>query len=518
MQPSTYQQAIYDAAVAKPRRNLVIQARAGCGKTSTLLGILAARQAARQVPASAILVAFNRAIAAELRVRAPDWCTVKTLHAVGYAACRWLGVVVAKDQSALALNRALAALPEALRPPIDVPEVRQRELRLAAVRPHLAALRRLVGLAKNQGWSTEDSALTLSDLLDEHGIETPTPSLLCAWAAEILAATLHDPGPTIDFDDMIWLPYVRHLPAPQYDLILVDEAQDLNPPQIALLDALRGPRSQVIAVGDDRQAIYGWRGAGTGVLAELASRLDAIVLPLPRTYRCAAAIVAEAQREVPEYAGHREELGLVATASHTDLLNGARPGDYVLSRTNAPLARICLDLIRRRVSAAIAGRDVAAGLLGLCVGAPSDPLAPLLASLAERADQAAERAAAAPESDSKASAAQRALDNSDTIAALADGLAAIGDLRDRIEALFVDPSDSRSVVLCSTTHKAKGLERPRVWLLRDTYLRTHWRRSGPDETGHDYWIEIPPSQEEHNLLYVAITRAQDALYYVHGGL
>ena len=51
--------------------------------------------------------------------------------------------------------------------------------------------------------------------------------------------------------------------------------------------------------------------------------------------------------------------------------------------------------------------------------------------------------------------------------------------------------------MCSSTHKAKGLERHRVWMLADTY-----RPGG--------------SQEEKNLYYTACTRARSSLFLAYG--
>ncbi|MCU0208914.1 ATP-binding domain-containing protein, partial [Mycobacterium tuberculosis] len=70
------------------------------------------------------------------------------------------------------------------------------------------------------------------------------------------------------------------------------------------------------------------------------------------------------------------------------------------------------------------------------------------------------------------------------------------DLKETIEKLFNDVDDASKVIF-STTHKAKGLERDRVFVLINTY------RYGPGVTG-----------EEANLWYVAVTRAKSELYLV----
>jgi len=73
----------------------------------------------------------------------------------------------------------------------------------------------------------------------------------------------------VDFDDLIALPVellrkdagVRGRCQARFSHLLVDEYQDTNLCQLELLKLLAGERRNVCAVGDDDQAIYGWRGA-----------------------------------------------------------------------------------------------------------------------------------------------------------------------------------------------------------------------------------------------------------------
>ena len=73
----------------------------------------------------------------------------------------------------------------------------------------------------------------------------------------------------IDYDDQIYLlielleqrPNIKKLLTDRYKYILVDEFQDTNPMQSKLIDLLLGESQNVMAVGDDDQSIYGWRGA-----------------------------------------------------------------------------------------------------------------------------------------------------------------------------------------------------------------------------------------------------------------
>jgi superfamily I DNA/RNA helicase len=77
---------------------------------------------------------------------------------------------------------------------------------------------------------------------------------------------------------------------------------------------------------------------------------------------------------------------------------------------------------------------------------------------------------------------------------LCEGTLTIKDLKETIEKLFNDVNDTAKVIF-STTHKAKGLERDRVFVLTNTY------RKGA-------------GGEEDNLWYVAVTRSKSELYLV----
>ena len=64
----------------------------------------------------------------------------------------------------------------------------------------------------------------------------------------------------VDFTDMIEKFNVSEL-CPKYDVIFIDEAQDLSPIQWRMYDILKKNSKHVILAGDDDQAIYGWAGA-----------------------------------------------------------------------------------------------------------------------------------------------------------------------------------------------------------------------------------------------------------------
>jgi len=83
------------------------------------------------------------------------------------------------------------------------------------------------------------------------------------------------------------------------------------------------------------------------------------------------------------------------------------------------------------------------------------------------------------------------------IRALAENSKDMSDLQNRIEWLFEDNPDAGQII-CSSVHKAKGLETERVFLLQESLYRRG----------------VTP--EENNLEYVAVTRAKSHLTIVTG--
>lgn len=107
----------------------------------------------------------------------------------------------------------------------------------------------------------------------------------------------------VDFDDLICLPvrlFEEHPSAlealrARFRWLLVDEFQDTSTIQLSLVSSLAGPGGNLTAVGDDDQAIYGWRGADSRNVREFAQHFPgARILALERNYRSSGAILAAA--------------------------------------------------------------------------------------------------------------------------------------------------------------------------------------------------------------------------------
>ena len=135
---------------------------------------------------------------------------------------------------------------------------------------------------------------------------------LAAQAYAGYAATLRA-YQAVDFDDLIALPVDLFRQHPEVldkwqnrlRYLLIDEYQDTNACQYQLLRLLAGPRAAFTAVGDDDQAIYGWRGADVENLRGLPRDYPNLkLIKLEQNYRSTARILKAANVLI----GHNAKL------------------------------------------------------------------------------------------------------------------------------------------------------------------------------------------------------------------
>lgn len=499
-QPTAEHLAIFDWVTSTSPATMaaLIEAVAGSGKTSTLIQIL------RLIPVTqtVIFLAFNRDAAAEVcnRARAAGLdrpgLAYLTLNSFGFRALlrAFRGVQIDED----VVDRRLRD------------KLEDTEYRLLG-----STVSRLISAAKSQGLvpdgigaTVENGRALLADthanwlaLADRFDIEGPGADEAKALdraieiARKALLAGLRDMS-TIDFDDQLYAVLAHGVAMPTFDWVLVDEAQDLNPVQRHLLRRALKPRSRLIAVGDRHQAIYGFRGADSASLGMIETEYRAQRFALSVTYRCPRAVVALAQEYVPHLtAAASAPEGVVSVADVSKV--AWRADDMVLCRTNAPLIRLAYQLIRNKVPCRVAGRDIGKGLTALVDRLKPRDLADLGAKLSAYKARESDKLVKAGAKEAKL---QALADKVETLAVFVDEADTLQGMLAMIADLFGDKDTGRTTL--SSVHKAKGQERPRVFILNRHLMPSRMAKSAA------------AMEQEKNLIYVALTRAKAELVFI----
>jgi DNA helicase II / ATP-dependent DNA helicase PcrA len=507
-------------AVTSPARPLAILAPAGSGKTRVLTRRIAWRVATGDADASHVLaLTFTRRAAGELAIRLRGLglrggVATGTFHAVAYAQLRahWAG----QGRAAPALLTRKAKL---LSPLLGGGGGGGGPLTVATLAGEIEwAKARLVG---PDGYPEAAGGARR---------RTPVPA---ARVAELYAAyeQAKRKARMVDFDDLLRL--CSHLVETdeafaaaqrwRFQHLFVDEFQDVNPLQLRLLDAWRGPGYDLCVVGDPHQAIYGWNGADAGFLdgfrrlyppAEVIA-LDGNYRSTPQVLEAAADVLRRAEvgdrplratraaGPAVSLAGQADETAEAAAIARAvrDRRGPRAPwsAQAVLVRTHAQVPHVTAALRRAAIPHRVRGggavlddrrvRD-ALDLLRRSDGPLAAVLPDVDALVAEAGDEAA--------ADALAAVAQLAHDHLRLDpAAPAAGFVAwltstVGD--EGVE-------ERRDAVTVATFHAAKGLEWPVVHLagLEDGLVPIAHARTAAQR------------REEARLLYVAMTRAEDEL-------
>lgn len=512
------------AAVLSPGAPLCILAPAGSGKTRVLTRRIARRVLDGSADASHVLViTFTRRAAGELvrrlqRLGLRERVPAGTFHAVAHGLLRQRFEDRGRQPPELLIGRtrlvavALDRLGPASRR-LEVSDV-SNEIDWARARrvppEHYEAEARRAGRRTAAPPEAIAAAYTEYEAVKRHRRVVDFDDLLEWCTREI--------GRDREFADVVRWRF-RHL--------FVDEFQDVNPLQHALLESLRGDRPDLCVVGDPNQAIYGWNGADPELLRRFADdHPGTTTIRLTHTYRSTPQVLAVARAALvdpdPAPVVVRPDgvaPAIVSFPTEADeaagiarfLLDTHRPGSRwsscaVLTRTNAQLGTIEQALRAASIPCRLHG---ATRLLsdpsvrvqfGLAPGEPGSPGS--LRDLADRLDDLV-----GPGREEGSGDAIR------TLAHLAwelledEPLASIDRFRAWIaaggagdDAALGAPGTIDAVDLCSF-HAAKGLEWPVVVVAGvERGLVPH---AGATTTS--------ARAEEARLLYVALSRAEDRL-------
>lgn len=281
-------------AVTMTDKPLLVLAGAGSGKTGVITQkiVWLINQKAMQ-PSNIFAVTFTNKAASEMRQRLSAQLDKASLKKLNISTFHRLGLqFLHSEGKALGLRKGFTILDQG---------------------ESYSALREIIGEAKLtvdektlsariSNWKNEFITPAAALSAAETGLDQASALAYAQYCSLLRACN------SVDFDDLICLPVeilrenqdirdrwqgrVRHL--------LVDEYQDTNTAQYALVQLLVGKFGLLTAVGDDDQSIYSWRGANPENLNQLKVDYPALeVIKLEQNYRssqrilrCANAVIA----------------------------------------------------------------------------------------------------------------------------------------------------------------------------------------------------------------------------------
>lgn len=492
------QLAIMDAAESSPA-SLCIDAVAGSGKTATLV-----ESAKRLNPRLKVLaLAFNSKIKEELSDRLPSHITTSTLNGLGHRA--WQKYT---GRKLIVSDRKVGKIVSDLCKEADLGDAWDSVRRLVS---HAKAVGLAPSTRKNIKPLVEDTQESWEELFYKHDVTLEEG--VSIKAAIQLARSALDISITealsgiIDFDDQLYMTCIFGVGLEKYDVVLVDEAQDLSEIQHTLVARSVTPKGRVIAFGDPKQAIYGFRGAATNSMDSLSLKFNMTHLNLTYSFRCPSLIVKEAQPLVPQIKpAPNAPAGEVLTWEEWSA-EDIELNSVVLCRNVAPIVSLGFKFIRAGIPAYVLGRDMGKGLKKLAGKMSGRTGEDLLRSIREW--ESLEKANARGKQDLELE--HRIGDQAETLA-----IVVIQSKANSPEELILGLSQlfdktSGSITL-STIHRAKGLEWNTVYFLDPWRVPAKFaKRAVENDPLNCAWM----MEQENNLRYIAITRSKNKLIYIY---
>lgn len=371
---SNYQQDILDY-VKLSRGNLLIDAKAGSGKTSTLL--LIADELIKSNK-KCLFLSFNKSIVEELQYKKPELSdSIKTVHSLGMKFCYsylckkhgFNNFDLKLDNKKLRelckayydkyFNKIITGLSSDVMSEQDIKNLHGNLITDFVL---LCNFVRLYGMDFNDRKSIDYLANRFCRHLYQY-IDDGIPNY---W--ELVPAVLNktielfkNPTTTtpdgkplyyIDFTDMIYFPVYFNMQVPSsirdsLDTVLVDETQDLSQLQQLFVRKLNTGFNRFIFVGDRNQSIYGFNGADSKAVDRIKMNFSPKELPLSICYRCPEKVVRLAQKFVPdiEWNKDRPDKGTLDVCEYDEMKADIKPGEVIIGRRNRDLLKIYRDFV-----------------------------------------------------------------------------------------------------------------------------------------------------------------------------
>lgn len=479
MQFSPAQKAI-EKEVKEGTGHIAVEATAGAGKSTTLLMCLNAIPKTKKT----IFISFSKAIVEELRPRIPKHVKASTLHSLG---CRMImkhypGVKIDDDKY---FREAIKMFPK------------EKDFNSKKAKENFKKsywIKDIVNFARMT--LTPFNQNDIEGMCKYYGLDFTEDVM--KYSLEILKGLSNEKIKSIDFTDMIYLPVSRsEIIDEKFDVICIDEMQDLGNNQKVFIESILANKGRFIAVGDGKQAIYSFAGSNVDSFYQFQQKEGMKKFHLPVTYRCSKQVVELAKTvydDIEAWEGAIE--GEVRHGSYAEI----GEGDMVLSRTTMPLIELYFLLLERNIKATIIGKDIESGLVEFAkrIMAPADKIVQMKinAEIDALKEELKELGFI------KVEKHQRYVSLIEKIQVIELILRKIDNPMELVNKIHEIFAENKSAARLMTIHRSKGLEAKRVFV-----IESHNKKAlMPSEYATQEWELI----QEKNLAFVCYTRAKES--------
>lgn len=540
-QPTQAQANIYDF-VKNGAGNGIIEAVAGAGKTTTLMGCVDYLPKLQDV----LYCAFNTSIRKEIQKKFHSRgksVAVKTIHSLGFhiiRSCMKVQMVNDKYKQIMENPEFFESLVPEINGILDINHFLS-----------IQEVRRLQKLTDHLEWEEKNDLNESSKFIEK--IETRLRSIndkyrltLCENTFEAYRdmvdhfSIFQEDGCTdeelryfiaahqkllkegnsiaashgyIDFTDQLYLPHALNLSSKvKYGFVFVDECQDLSKAQLEIVKKYIRPGGRVLAVGDPFQSIYGFAGADSQSFWRVKDTFSCQPLKLTDCFRCPAAVITLAKTIREDINGFKTDSGIVAKIDSNEVMKNLKPGDLVLCRFRAPLLALAMKLVNKEIKVHLHPDEVQEFIGDYKAFFRPAELKKALTDETIDAffDKIRERNVNRIINEYKnVDSVIRSFRIKEATSVLDDSLAffrkkyydwhlnTIGGIFVRLKETLSYLGDD--AIKISTIHRAKGLEEDRVFILEYNKLPVPRNQEWENE-------------QERNLHYVAVTRSKKELY------
>lgn len=545
--PSTYQQDILDFFLNNPQSNMLVNALAGSGKSTT------ACMLSEHSKTSDLYIAFNASVVEEFKKKIKNPKTkVMTMHSLAYSIMLYNVEQESKDSGekpkgfGSQRSKRTVSLDNFKPHKILDEEITKRYGRYIEfakrvfLKDNYVNLYNLCRLTLTDMSSNKD----VSRLIDDHvlflyygdeGYSAPDISEITS-TLKILDTKSRQQFETqgvIDFTDMLWITFNKlkydNWEVPYWALytnIYCDEVQDFSNIQLNFLKFIKRTKGRYVFIGDFHQAIYNFAGANAQAFNQIPKMFAPVeTFDLPICYRCAKSHLSRVNREygIPILPCDNAPMGFVKTIDKNKISEYAKAGDMVISRKNKWIAEVVLDLARNGTPIFIEDKEMVEAIkrqilsskctsvgtlekfLQKVISNYNKKLFEIVSKNVHDGGNEEERLEAVLEAVAETNSK---IDNTSFLLEILEGYLenhassdSISKFSNFIDKLLNTIPSPNCVRLCSI-HKAKGLEATNVFVLNEAKINYDFRNSKEQNI------------QEKNLSYIATTRAKEGLYLV----